>query len=239
MIDSLLEELPQRGPHEDGQEASAADTPPAESSENSFLAALPIVRRIVGRRRSPVDQTSQLDVIQEVALRLWRWRKKYQEKSETMSGDEWRAFAARTAYNEVNRHFSAGKNAPSVPLETVSDIEGASVEGQTEIEVFSLIRQVWQAICKLTLHQRRALLLNSADLLIYFLQCGVEEKSIFVALGLSKEEWKEIVPRLPLTDGEIAMIAIPGKRASNPAQAARAVKKARFDARTKLKRLIG
>ncbi len=235
MIDSLLEEFPQR--EEDGHAASAADTTGAKSSENSFLAALPIIRRIVGRRRSNLDQTKQSDVVQEAALRLWRWRTKHQEKSEKMSGEEWSSFAARTAYNEVNRHFSGSKNAKNVPLETVAEIEEASVEGQTEIEVFSLIHRVWQEICHLSLRQRRALLLHSQELIIYFLQSGISENELAKMLEFSKSHWYDIRNRLPLTDAEIAKgMECYGllKRSSSTAGS---IKKARYDARVKLETL--
>lgn len=237
MIDSLLEELPHRGTEEDAQAASAANTPSAGSAENSFLAALPIIRRIVGRRRSSLDQTNQSDVVQKVALRLWRWRTKYQEKSEKMSGEEWNSFAARAAYNEVNRHFSEEMNAPNVPLETVSEIEAASVEGQTEIEVFSLIHQVWLAICQLSLRQRRSLLLHSQELIIYFLQSGISENELAQMLEFSQSHWYEIRNRLPLTDAEIAKDTECYGPLIRSSATAGSIKKARYDARVKLEKL--
>src|SRR4051812_25194837 len=107
MIDSLLEDLPPPGAPEDEPTGSAADANGTPPREHAFLAALPIVQRIVGRRRSSLDLTNVPDLVQEVALRLWRWSTNYQEKSKKMSNEEWGAFAARTAYNEVNRYFSS------------------------------------------------------------------------------------------------------------------------------------
>ena len=148
MIDSLLEELSQQGASENDQKASASGAPTERPSENSFLAAIPIVQRIVGRRRSHIDPTNASDLVQEVALRLWRWATNHQEKSGGMSVDEWRAFAARTAYNEVSRSFSReGTPIANVDPDDLPATETASIEGQTEIEVFSLIRLVWQGIC--------------------------------------------------------------------------------------------
>lgn len=238
MIDSLLEELPQQGVVEEEQAVSAADTPGPHPSENSFLAALPMVQRIVGRRRSSLNLTNVSDLVQEVALRLWRWSTNHQEKSEKMSSEEWNAFAARTAYNEVKRYLSNGNNlAANIDPDTVSQIEGTSLEGQTDIEVFSLIHQVWQGICEMSGRQRRALLLHSQELIIYFLQSGITEKELAAALEFSQDHWYTICDRLPMTDAQIAREPEGGSPLIRPSTAG-SVKKARYEARVKLEGLI-
>lgn len=224
MIDSLLEKLPRRN----GREEHAADrTHNAASalSEYSILAALPIVHRIIARRRSRLDGDNGSDLVQEVALRIWRWHSKYQDKSEQMSGEDWNSFAARTAYNEVNRQLSRGGNPANLPLEEVPEIEQQSVEGQTEVEVVSLIQHVWQATCRLSLRQRRSLLLHSQELIIYFLQIGITEKQLAETLDFTESDWNDICGRLPLTDAEIAETA---------EGTAGSIKKARYEARVKL-----
>jgi len=224
MIDSLLEKLPRRngrGEHVADRTHNAASA----VSEYLILAALPIVHRIVARRRSRLDGDNGSDLVQEVALRIWRWHSKYQDKSEQMSGEDWNSFAARTAYNEVNRQLSRGGNSANLPLEEVPEIEQPSVEGQTEVEVFSLIQQVWQATCKLSLRQRRSLLLHSQELIIYFLQIGITENDLAEVLDFSETIWETVRDRLPMTDLEIAEI-IEGKAGS--------IKKARYEARAKL-----
>jgi DNA-directed RNA polymerase specialized sigma24 family protein len=235
MNDSLLEELPSRGVAEEERTSSASDAPGSHSSENSFLAALPIVHRIVEGRRSRLDPTNISDLVQEVALRLWRWRSNHKEKSGKMTGEEWNSFAARTAFNEVNRHYSSEKNAVIVPLEMISEIEEPNVEGQTEIELFSLIHQVWQGICTMSLRQRRALLLHSQELIIYFLQSGITETDLAEALQFNEDRWCEIRDQLPLTDAQIARET--EGRSIRPATAG-SVKKARYEARGKLEGLI-
>lgn len=234
MIESLLEELPQHGKLDEEQPVQGPDATAVRSAELSFLGALPIVQRIVGRRRLRLDSTHASDLVQEVALRLWRWRSTYQAKSEKMSNEEWNAFAARTAYNEVNRHFSKDKNAANVPLDVLSEIQEPSVEGQTEIEVFSLISQVWQVICRLSLRQRWALLLHSQELIIYFLQGGITEWEVAEVLELSGGDWNDIRNRLPLTDAQIAKeIGCAGQRTAFLSTAG-SIKKARHEARVKL-----
>lgn len=224
--------MPQGGAPDDEPDAPASDS--GKSSECSYLAALPIVRRIVGRLRSRLDSTNGPDLVQEVALRLWRWRRTYQKQSEKMSGEEWKAFAARTAYNEVNRHFSNERNTANVSLDTVPETHGPSVAGRTETEVISLINQVWQEICQLSLRQRWALLLHSQELIIYFLQGGITEKEIAEVLKLSRSDWNDIRNRLPLTDSQIAKeIEYAGRRTVSRSTAG-SIRKARYEARVKL-----
>lgn len=226
MIDSLLEELSHQGAIEDDQPASTSHASSAPPTESPFLAAIPIVQRIVRRRRSQLDSTNASDLVQEIALRLWRWTTNHHEKSESMSDDEWRAFAARTAYNEVSRSLSRERTPiANIDPDDVSAIETTPVEGQTEIEVVSLIRLVWQEICLLSLRQRRSLLLHSQELTIYFLQIGITEKELAEILDLTESDWNDICRRLPLTDAEIA------ERTEGTAGS---IKKARYEARVKL-----
>lgn len=226
MIDSLLEELSHQGAIEDNQPASTSHASSAPPTESPFLAAIPIVQRIVQRRQSQMNSANASDLVQEVALRLWRWTTNHHEKSESMSDDEWRAFAARTAYNEVSRSLSRERTAiANIDTDDVSAIETTPVEGQTEIEVVSLIRLVWQGICGLSLRQRRALLLHSQELIIYFLQTGITEKQLTETLDLSEKDWIDICDRLPMTDAEIA------ERTEGTAGS---IKKARYEARVKL-----
>lgn len=225
MIDSLLEELSPHGGYDDSDanRISPKDNAP---SENSFLASLSIVRRIVSRRRSTGDSDNAADLGQEVALRIWRWRSNHQEKSETMSEGDWNSFAARTAYNEVNRHFARENRSASVPLEVIAEVNHASVEKQTEIEVLPLIKQAWQEICLLTLRQRQSLLLHSQDLIIYFLQIGITNEGFAKLLNFGAIEWASLRDRLPMTDAEIA---------NELGGSTGAIKKARHDARARLR----
>lgn len=229
MIESLLEDLPPHGAYDkkDAIRGPKADVAPTETS---FLASLPIVQRIVARRRSHINLDNRPDLVQEVALRIWRWGSKHQDKSDQMSGEDWNAFAARTAYNEVNRQLCREGRLPGIPLEEVSEIQQQSVAGQTDIEVFSLLEKVWQATCELSLRQRRSLLLHSQDLIIYFVQIGVTDKDLAGVLELSDLGWQTVRDRLPMTDIEIVEIA--GGTAGS-------IKKARYEARLRLEGSIG
>jgi hypothetical protein len=224
----------ENSPPESGKEPSHK-----ENSENSFLAALPVVRKIVRRRLASFGQTEAPDLEQGIVLRLLNWREKYHEKSEEMSPGEWESFAARTAYNETNRHFS--KSAAHLPLDEASAIESSnSVVGESDAEFKSLAQFVWQETCQLSLRQRRALLLHSRKLIVYFLKAGVSEEELAQSLALTEGEWREIESKLPLSDTEIARFF--GGSSSNGEHlnlesAINSIKKARHEARCKLRLL--
>jgi DNA-directed RNA polymerase specialized sigma24 family protein len=214
MIESLTEQMPQGGESSEGQDG--AESVAGRASEHSFLAALPIVHRIVGRHRSRLDSKNGSDLVQEVALRIWQWCTKYQEKSAQMSGGDWNSFAARTAYNEVNRQLSREGRQLRVSLEEAPEIEEPSVEGRTDAEVFSLIQQLWQATCQLSLRQRRSLLLHSQELIIYFLQIGITEKQLAETLDFTvcdttpSQYWISSVKRFAMGySSELSVLRMP------------------------------
>lgn len=177
------------------------------------------------------------DIAQEAVLRLWKWREKYQEKAIELKMSEWDSFSATTAHNEIKRYFSNRLRGNEVPLDEAVWTGNETPEGNADSEMFSLTRKVWQEICRLTLYQRRALLLGAPELVVYLIQFGVDEQGIVASLEISNEIWSDISERLPLSDREIAAIARTSRMISDPEAAALAIGKARFDARKKLGRL--
>ena len=234
MIESLLEEPPPGN-----ESVDIAVSSDGTSSEGSLLRVLPMIELIVRRRYATSSGSRIPDLIQEIATRLWAWRRKYRNKSDKMSPSEWEAFAARAAYNELNRHqLNDGKNLANISIDDVEVYE-PSLEGRTKIEVFSLIRQFWQQICQLSLRQRRALLLHSQELVVYFMQSGITDRELAEILGLCDSDWNDIRDRLPLSDIQVAEISIRGERLRKARSTARSIKKARYEARAKLEGLAG
>ncbi|MGH9947091.1 MAG: hypothetical protein ACRD6X_07835 [Pyrinomonadaceae bacterium] len=209
-------------------------------SEGFFADILRLARRIA-YGRIPESRTADiLDISQEVSLRLWKWREEYEEKSEAMSDKDWNSFAARTTHNEINRYFSLQMKTNEVPLEEAESTPSSAVGGNTDIEIVSMAKELWQGICLLTLYQRRSLLLHSSDLIIYLMVCGIEDTTIADTLGFRGDQWTEMIERLPLNDTEIAKLETESRShgGRNQKVNARAIKKARFDARKKLKDLV-
>jgi len=215
--------------------------PPNSGSRGAFdregllAESLKLIRKVVSGRRS-ISNDDVPDIAQEVALRLWKWRTKYECKGSEMEVDEWRSFTARTAHNEVNRTLSNRNNHIDVSIDEIEQFKISQTGSSAE--TLQLVDSAWQGICRLSLYQRRALLLSSIDLVIYLLQYGVEEDELLKELAVSREDWEAIASRMPLSDSEIAALANPGSGKQQNGTKASAVKKARFDARKRLKELM-
>lgn len=237
MIGSLFKELPPIPETETEVSAISEDLSYVTDSDDSLVASLPLVQKIVQRRIVMSWASEAADLVQGIALRLLKWRNKYQDKSKQMSPDEWQDFAARTAYNEINRHYK-NNSLINVPLEAVQETASTFfLEGQSEAEVCSLAVQVWQKICSLTLRQRQALLLGSDDLVLYLLQCGITDKELAENLNLTIEEWSVVKDRLPLKSVQIAQLLRKSGNRNSYESSVRSTIKARHEARLKVRRV--
>lgn len=211
------------------------------TSEESFLAALTVVRKIVRRRHSasvqPAAEASDLE--QGIILRLLDWREKHAEKSAKMSESEWKSFAARAAYNEINRLYSQTTNVETIPLdETCEAADQNLVEGSAGVEVYTLVQRFWQEICSLTLRQRRALLFHSQELIIHLLESRITGRELAGVLEMTEDEWSSILDRLPLSDLQIAEITRDESNGDkNFESLTKSIKKARYEARGRLQKL--
>lgn len=210
---------------------------PPRIEDGPLVSAFDLIWRVLSGRRYAIPEADMPDIAQEAALRLWKWRRKYHEKAGRLTISDWNSFTATTAHNEINRHFSNQMRSREVPLEDDAFPGAGSPAGDADSEMFSLVGNVWPEICSLTLYQRRALLLGSPELLIYLIEFGVIEQTVVASLEISEEDWPGIFRRLPLPDREIAAIARSSKTIEDPAAAALAIGKARYDARKKLERL--
>lgn len=175
--------------------------------------------------------------MQSIALRLIKWRDKYREKSEEMSPSEWQSFTAKTAYNEINRHYSDNSKINVVPIDSVDADTEETVEGQSETEVRSLVSEVWQETCNLSVRQRRALLFSSQELVVYFLKIGITDEELAAILSLTIDEWMRVKETLPLLDIQIAKIIKEKGNQKSVEAIAKSIKKARHEARAKMRRV--
>lgn len=240
MIGSLFKDLPPISSTEKSEsEAVAEDSSYRTDSDDYLLTALPVVQKIVRRKTVFSWHSEASDLVQKVALRLLQWRKKYQEKSEKMSQDEWQSFAAKTAYNEINRHNSNSSFQTEVPIESENEViaQDSLLEGQSDAEVFSLARVVWQETCNLSLRQRRAFLLHSQKLIIDFQNIGITDEEIAGSLEISVGEWNDLRVNIPLTNIQIAELTFKKGRHKSLESQANSVKKARYEARAKMRRI--
>lgn len=238
MIGSLFKELSPISNDETEVSELTEELSFQTDSDDSLLASLPVVQKIVRRKITLPWHSEASDLVQGITLRLLKWRDKYREKSAEMSPDEWQSFAAQTTYNEINRHFAKNRRTTVVPIETVEEIASPEViEGTSEAEVSSLARIVWQEICSLSLRQRRALLLGSQEIVINFLTCGITDQEFAETLNLSMEEWAKAKENLPLKNFQIAELIKKEGNEKSIESIINSIKKARHEARGKVRRL--
>ena len=207
-------------------------------SDESLIASLPVVQKIVSRKAKLSWHSETSDIVQGIVLRLLKWRKKHLSKSEEMSSEEWQSFAARTAYNEINRHYKKNPSSIELPLDSMGEIVTSDkLEGQSEAEIFSLAEQVWQETCNLSLRRRRALLFGSQELVVYFLKIGITDEDLAGKLSLTPAEWESVKDRLPLMDIQIAKVLKEKGHQKSIEAIANSIKKARHEARLKVRRV--
>lgn len=208
----------------------------------SFLAVLPTIRKIVWSKLFSARRTDAPDILQKVILQLLTWRENNPNKIEEMSDQEWQSFASKATYRAVNRRLAGKENLLEPLLDKAFEISsGNLIVGNTVAEVASLTLMFWQGICQLSLRQRRALLLGSESLLVILRIGGIANRDLSEVLELSESELLEIINRLPFKDAQIAqLIAVRSSDAQNKnvGSLAKSIKKARHEARAKLRKLI-
>lgn len=240
MIESFLDVWRRFSGGSEDRQLNSQESSLPKNSEESFLAALKVVRRIVLRRSVSLrPATDAADLEQGIVLRLLDWRAKHREKSEEMSEGDWESFAARAAYNEINRQFTEKPEVETIPLDEVHEAADQKLtEGYASAEVSSLAQKFWQEICSLSLRQRRALLFHSQELILHFLESGIADADLARVLEVSEEDWLRILDRLPLSDFEIAEIARGNSSGDVKLESStKSIKKARYEARGRLQKL--
>ena len=213
----------------------------ATADDESFLAALPAIKKIVWRRLFSARDSDAPDIVQKVILQLLTWRENNPDKIEEMSAQEWQLFASKATFRAVNRSLTGNKNSLEPLVEAFEIPGGDLIVGNTAAEVASLALIFWQGICRLSLRQRRALLLGSESLLVILRQSGIDSRELSEILGLSENELAEIINRLPLKDAQIAHLIVEREgdaKNRNIGSLTKSIKKARHEARAKLQKLL-
>lgn len=211
----------------------------SNSDDESFLAVVPTIRKIVWRKLFSARPDDAPDLVQRVVLQLLTWRENNPNKIEEMSAQEWQSFASKATHHAVNRRLSSREQLTEQLDETIEIPGDDSIAGNTDTEVASLISAFWQGICELSLRQRRALLLGSESLLVLLRFNGINNQELGVILELS--EMPEIINRLPLKDAQIARLIADreddGKN-RNIGSLTKSIKKARHEARARLQKIL-
>jgi len=83
----------------------------------------------------------------------------------------------------------------------------------------------------------RVFLLHSQLLTVYFLKGGIKDGELAQSLELSESEWLEVKIKIPLSDAQIARFIGADDERRNLESVVKSIKKARHEARGKLRKL--
>ena len=105
-----------------------------------------LVKKIVRRKSIVGWQSDAADIAGDEALRLPKWRGNNLRKKK-MSPDEWQSFAARTAFNEINRQTRTNYQSKTPLGRGFRNCRGWSpLKDNPKRELPGLTRIVWQKI---------------------------------------------------------------------------------------------
>jgi len=212
----------------------------SQIQEKYFLDTFPLIHHLASRKLSAHCHGTVEDIAQKVMLKLWSWKTLRSERE--LSEDEWRRIANTTTQNEIKR-FYGDKSQREVSLSATKEngdfarliekLLQSEIEGNTDLELRSLLLQIWKSILNQSLREKYALLLKSRELLNRLFAHGCcKIKEATDVLDLTKEEFIEIYRSLPLSDADIAVLV---ERKLNQPTTSENVLKARQRARAKIR----
>lgn len=137
--------------------------------------------------------------------------------SDELSQDEWMRLANTAAHNEISSFFRSKYRRESILNEAslenaareLSTQRKASAynlnpEGNSKVEITSLLQQIWKIVQTFSLRQKYAFLLQKEELIVSLLTHGCcRRKEIAEILDLDKTEFDKIFISLPLNDEAI------------------------------------
>jgi DNA-directed RNA polymerase specialized sigma24 family protein len=179
--------------------------------EQLLLETIPIIRRIAGSKLSALYHDSIEDITQKVLLKLWKWKSRRNDKNLTV--EEWKKLANTATQNEVNTFYSHNSKKETrlsdteIPEELFFKVPNANIEGNTELEVYSILVCVWKVVQSFSLRQKYSILLQNQEFIVDLITtkcCKISE--IADVLMLEKDVLAQIIRELPLPDEEICNI---------------------------------
>lgn len=185
---------------------------PAPSlQENYLLSTYPLIRKIIRRKIRTLDPGSVEDIVQTVALKLWRW--KCGGKGHDLTEEEWQKLANRAAQNEVKDYLeSIAKQSVCCELRSGHLSNGSNgfhviLAGDTDHEAFSLLKIIWQSFDVLSLREKYSILLKKQGFIKYLMLYRLcDPTEIAQMLGLTTVEIIGLIKTLPLPDKNIAKL---------------------------------
>ena len=186
------------------------NAPLAFLQEQYILDALADVRKLVFYKLSASHRDSAEDIIQRVFCKLWAWKTRH---NKILEFEDWQKITRKAVYSEIAEYFTEKYSRDIVFSQAHSDLRETlftlssshlSLEGNSQIEVNSLLFSIWKAARILSLRQRYVFFLQSEDFLFEFINSGshiVKEFSAF--FDLTEKEIATVLRLVPLTDKQL------------------------------------
>lgn len=186
----------------------------ASQQEKYFLDTFPLINQIVFSKAGIVPTRFLEDLVQQVRLKLWKWKEK-NKKFRQLNFEEWQRLANVVTKNEIT-DYSRRKDNQSVLFSEMEE-NGSSltefpdpfqVEGNSFYESMTFLLLVWGRFENLSLRQKYAFLIskqeNFLELLLKFGCCSPVE--IAKTLVLSEAEFVILLGKFPLEYEDIQQI---------------------------------
>ncbi|MBA2606289.1 MAG: hypothetical protein H0U96_05415 [Acidobacteria bacterium] len=213
------------------------------AQEEYFLETFQLIQQIALRMIRPFHLEEVEDITQEVKLGLLKW--KMNRPDQVYTFDEWLKIANTATQNEIKTFYTKKSKRSSViisideinvDLYVNKNFRTANSEGDTEMKIHSLLKQIWKLIQTQSLVEHYALLLKKQELISYLIGyriCGSNEMA--GRLKLTKKEFERLIETLPLSDVEIASLL---EREHNLKITSEALRKVRQRSLSKLRSVL-
>ncbi len=180
------------------------------SQEELSLDTFSLIQKLVRGKLSDLYSDYVEDVTQTVLLKLFKWR--LNRASLEITEDDWLKIVNVATQNAI-KSFHSHKLRRELTTEDekldffAGEISQIYTEGNTEIEVRSLLTSLWKSFQNLPKRQKFALILHNENFILELLLnkcCSISE--IADTLEISVNTLNNLLEKIPMSDDEIGNI---------------------------------
>ena len=210
------------------------------SQEDLPLNTFSLIQKLVRGKLNDLYTDYVEDITQTVLLKLFSWRSNRTDVE--LTEDDWLKIVNVATQNAIKSFYSHKQRRDlATDDEKLDFLANATsqifTEGNTEIEVRSLLLSLWKNFQTLPLRQKFSLILHNENFILELLLnkcCSISE--ISDSLGISENELDQLLEKIPLSDDEISGV-LEGviKETISPLNVWKARKRAKLNLITTLK----
>ncbi|HRH45480.1 MAG TPA: hypothetical protein PKY82_27830 [Pyrinomonadaceae bacterium] len=210
------------------------------SQEDLSLKTFSLIQKLVRGKLNDLYTDYVEDITQTVLLKLFRWKSNRTDVE--LTEDDWLKIVNVATQNAIKSFYTHKlRRDLATDDEKLDFLANATsqifTEGNTEIEVRSLLLSLWKNFQTLPLRQKFSLILHNENFILELLLnkcCSISE--ISDSLGISENELDQLLEKIPLSDDEISGV-LEGviKETISPLNVWKARKRAKLNLITTLK----